>query len=546
MRKRFCSLVLNCSLIALLPGIAAAAGTYYTGNYNSPQRNYATSGYANRAKTTNYSQDTSYTRTRTVAPNNNAYIGQPYNGYTRVVGTEQQTRTQMRTTGGKTVSSGGNVQKENGFWLGAGLSHEFASWNFDMKSAGSKLHYDNIRWNILDINAGYRFGGNTRMQIDAGFRYGMQFGDSPMIDDDISNGGYPVTEWWDDVNGNHIYDEGDEYIGQQIGHSLSVGNSTSGDMMGFNVGFGLTDFMKLGHAHITPSVGFRYLKYKLETKEDYGLTVDTGSCHGTVMGGDETQCDPIILITSFSGGSFSDEQQVMWEDNKIFDSNGIWTGYWQFASGENAVSAGGTYMFKLPSISHSYETTWMGPYLALDLDYEIDRYNLVNARLEFGLPLYTSTGDQPYRTDWQHPKSVEDKGSFGDAWHIGLGANYMTALTDTVALTLGFTFDYYTLSGGEASTYLNSSYYMGIYNEIKAEWLGAGYTENDMIYGRTQSGKPASQATSTDPVVVYPDPTAVNIIDTKNKCPGWVCKVDNEIESVYKSIGIRIGIQAKF
>ena len=154
MGKRFCSLVLNCSLIALLPGIAAAAGTYYTGNYNSPQRNYATSGYANRARTTNYSQDTSYTRTRTVTPNDNAYIGQPYNGYTRVVGTEQQTRTQTRTSGNAT-SSGGNVQKENGFWLGAGLSHEFASWNFDMKSAGSKLHYDNIRWNILDINAGY-------------------------------------------------------------------------------------------------------------------------------------------------------------------------------------------------------------------------------------------------------------------------------------------------------------------------------------------------------------------------------------------------------
>ena len=547
MRKRFCSLVLNCSLIALLPGIAAAAGTYYTGNYNSPQRNYATSGYANRAKTTNYSQDTSYTRTRTVAPNDNAYIGQPYNGYTRVVGTEQQTRTQMRTTGGNTVSSGGNVQKENGFWLGAGLSHEFASWNFDMKSAGSKLHYDNIRWNVLDINAGYRFGGNTRMQIDAGFRYGMQFGDSPMVDDDISNGGYFVTDWYNDKNHNHVYDTGDEYIGQELGHSLSIGNSSSGDMMGFNVGFGLTDFMKLGHARITPSVGFRYLKYKLDTKDDYGLTVNTGSS-SIVSGSDETQYDPIVIV-HFPPDSQNPNgmQQVLWCD----PSNPNETcpnayGFWPIVVGADGVSTSGTYMFKLPSISHSYETTWMGPYLALDLDYEIDRYNLVNARLEFGLPLYTSTGDQPYRTDWQHPKSVEDKGSFGDAWHIGLGANYMTALTDTVALTLGFTFDYYTLSGGEASTYLNSSYYMGIYNEIKAEWLDAGYTENDMIYGRTQSGKPASQATSTDPVVVYPDPTAVNIIDTKNECPGWVCKVDNEIESVYKSIGIRIGIQAKF
>ena len=159
----------------------------------------------------------------------------------------------------------------------------------------------------------------------------------------------------------------------------------------------------------------------------------------------------------------------------------------------------------------------------------------MNARLEFGLPLYTSTGDQPYRTDWQHPKSVEDKGSFGDAWHIGLGANYMTALTDTVALTFGFTFDYYTMSGGEASTYLNEDYYMRIYNKILAKYIAAGLTEYDMLHGYTQ-----------DEIEYGPDPTAVNIIDTKNKCPGWVCKVDNEIESVYKSIGIRIGIQAKF
>lgn len=520
MGKRFRSIVLNCSLVALLPGIAVAAGTYYTGNYNSPQRNYATSGYANRAKSTSYSQDTTYTRTRTVAPNDNAYIGQPYNGYTRVVGTEQQTRTQTTKT---TSATGMNPQRANGFYLGGGLSHEFASWNFEMKEAGSKLHYDNLRWNVLDINAGYRFGNNTRMQIDAGFRYGMQFGDSPMIDDDITNGGYLVTEWWEDVNNNGQYDQGtDTYIGQQLGHSLSIGNSTSGDMMGFNIGFGLTDFMKLGGARITPSIGFRYLKTKLETKQDYGLTVDTGSA-STVGGGDEIQYDPIVII--HYPGSDGGTQQVMWCDPADPETCPDAYGFWTISSGADGVSTGGTYMFKLPRISHSYETTWMGPYLALDMDYEIDRYNLVNARFELGLPLYTATGDQPYRSDWQHPKSVEDKGGFGDAWHIGLGANYMTALTDAVALTVGFTFDYYTMSGGEASTYLNGDYYMGIYNELLRQWQEAGYTEADMIAG---------------------DPTAQNIIKTREECPGWVCKVDNEIESVYKSMGIRIGVQAKF
>lgn len=534
MRKRFCSVVLNCSLFALLPGIAAAAGTYYTGNYNSPQRNYSTSGYANRNQnqnTNNYSQDTTYTRTRTVTQNDNAYVGQPYQNYTRVVGSQQQVNTQVRGT------MAPNPQRGDGFRLGASLSHEFANWSFEMKEAGSKLHYDNIRWNVLNIDAGYRFGGDTKMQIDAGFKYGMQFGDSTMVDDDITNGGYFVTEWWT---------PSDEYIGTELGHSLSIGTSNSGNLMGFNVGFGLSDFMNLGGAKITPSIGFRYLKYKLKTKQDYGLTVDTGYCSGTSAGGDEIQCDPIVLITSFNGSQFANGQQVMWEENKIYDEDGYWTGYWLFSAGENAVSTDGTYMFKLPSVSHSYETTWMGPYLALDLDYEIDTYNLFNARFEVGLPLYKSTGDQPYRTDWQHPKSVEDKGGFGDAWHIGLGANYMTALSDTVALTVGLTFDYYTMSGGEANTYLNGTYYMDVYNGILDKWEAEGYTETQMLYGETASGKPASQATSSDPVVIRPDPTAVNIDQTRTECPGWVCKVDNEIESIYKSMGIRIGIQAKF
>ncbi len=507
MKNKFCSLVLNCSLFALVPGIACAAGTYYTGNYNSPQRNYSTSGYANRVNNT----------PKIVTQNQNATVGQPYGNYTRVVGTQQPANTQTRSN----VRASTNPQRGDGFWLGAGLSHEFASWNFDMKNSGSKLHYDNLRWNVLDINAGYRFGGNTKMQIDAGFKYGMQFGDSPMIDDDISNGGYLVTEWWNDVNGNKQYDAGvDEYIGQQIGHSLSVGNSSSGDMMGFNVGFGLTDFMRIGGAKLTPSVGFRYLKYKLETKQDYGLTVDTGPCSGTSAGGDEIQCDPIILFYD----SVGDTQQVMWDYGAGFEGlDGYW--YWTIPSGPDYVTAAGTYMFELPSVSHSYETTWMGPYLALDLDYEIDKYNLFNARFELGLPLYNSTGDQPYRTDWQHPKSVEDEGGFGDSWHIGLGANYLTAITDTVALSLGFTFDYYTLSGGKANTYLNSAYYNGLYNAILQYWIAEGYTETDMLEN---------------------DATAQNIVRIKEECPGWVCKVDNEIESVYKSMGIRVGIQAKF
>lgn len=521
MTKNFYRVILNVSVFALVPVFAYGAGTYLNGAYRSPQQNYSQMAYAPRQQQTSYAQDTTYTRTRTVSQNPNAYVGQPYQGYTRVVGTERQfiNQPQMQQT-----NSGKSNQPKKGLFLNAGISHEFADWKFDMKSAGSVLHYDNLRWNVFDANMGYKFdAGNTALQLDAGVKYGMQFGDSPMIDDDITNGGYLVTEWWNDVNNNHQYDPGtDEYIGQQIGHALSIGNSDSGDMLGLNAGLGLTDFLKLGSAKITPSIGFRYFKHKLESKRDYGLTVDTGYCANT-SGSDEVQCDPIVII------EYADAQQVLW--NPPVDDQGFWT----ITSGAQGVSTGGTYMFLLPGVGHSYETTWMGPYIALDLDYDINASNAVNARLEFGLPTYKSTGDQPYRVDWQHPKSVEDKGGFGDAWHIGFVANYMTALTDTVMFTLGLTFDYYSLSGGEASTYLNSGYYMGIYNEILKNYTDAGLTANDMLNGYTSGSE-----------TYGPNPTAVHIKQLQSDCPGWVCKVDNEIESIYKSMGIRAGIQAKF
>ncbi|MBQ6027871.1 MAG: hypothetical protein IJL21_04970 [Alphaproteobacteria bacterium] len=486
--------LLGCSLVALCVGTAGAAGTYYTGNYRSPQQNYAKTSYAARQQQqqTSYAQDTMYTRTRTVAPNNNAYIGAPYQDYTRVVGTgDKQVSNQTRFVDNKN-------KVEKGFFFDLGLSHEFANWNFEMKEAGSKLHYDNIRWNVIEGDMKYVFGGDTTpLLIEAGAKYGMQFGDSNMVDDDITNGGYFITEWWKDTD----YDgDADELLGQQIGHSLSIGQSSSGNMLGLYAGFGLPDTFRIGVARVTPSIGYRYLKYKLETKDDYGLTVDTGFCTN-VHGGDETQCDPIVII------AYNGTQQVLWNPA---DENQ--DGFWDIASGATGVNTAGTYMFHLPSISHSYETTWMGPYLALDLDYDVNVYNKFNARFEFGLPMYTSTGDQPYRVDWQHPKSVEDKGGFGDAWHIGLGANYMTALTESVFFSLGFTFDYYTMSGGEANTYLNSGYYSD-----------AGNLDN-----------------------FENDETIKNIKQIQAECPGWVCKVDNEIESIYKSMGIHVGIQAKF
>jgi len=95
-------------------------------------------------------------------------------------------------------------------------------------------------------------------------------------------------------------------------------------------------------------------------------------------------------------------------------------------------------------------------------------------------------------------------------------------------LSVGVTYDYYTVSDADAKTYLNGDYYMGIYNELLRQWQEAGFTEADMVNAKTG------------------DPVALNIVDLQNECPGWVCTADGEIESFYKSLGVRVGINARF
>lgn len=507
-------------ILMLVPFAANAAGTYYTGAYQSPQTRYSTQTYAQR--------QTGYNRSYTTP----SYASTRYNTYNTAGNAAAQ------NTAATTQQSGASAQasKKTGFWLDAGITHQMAQWQFEMAQSGSILSYDNIGWNVLDVSAGYAFGvGKTTMQIDAGLLYGMQWGESAMYDDDITNGGYFLTSWTGDVDGDKEADSG---TFDQIGHAMSIGTSKGGNMLGFNVGFGLTDMFRIGNVRLTPSVGFRYLKYKLTTENNYGLAVDTHACF-EVNG--EVQCDPAIVIIQPNG-----EQQIFWRDDI---SQKIPPTDYDIPSG-SVISTEGTYYYQQPGESHSYETTWMGPYLALDMDYDINQNNAVNARVELGLPGYKSVGDQPYRFDWQHPKSVEDEAGMFGAFHFGLGANWTTAITDSVALSIGLTYDYYTVSGADAKTYLNMNYYDDLYNERLAvyekaypsggNYGGHDYTAKEIMLGIAAAENPDLSG------VPKGDGTAMNIEYLREACPGGVCKTDGEIESFYKSLGIRVGISARF
>ena len=495
-----------CSALLLMSAAANAAGTYYTGNYQSPQRGYATQSYAQRART----NTSNYSSQGVSAYNRNQYANAGYtNSRAGVASQPQQQQTRAATQSSK-----------RGFSLDAGLSKQVAMWEFEMNTAGSKLHYDNIDWLVFDAAGKYVFDvGNTTLQIGAGLQYGMQMGKSTMIDDDISHGGYS--------NGTYVGEyNNQQYYGEKIGHALSLGTSKDGSVFGFNVGVGLTDFLRWGNVKITPSVGWRYLKYSLETSDNKGIVFVNGDWDDSCMPeGDSVQCLPLIVV---------------YDDNY---ANPAYPGYSYFddayypvvqmPAGYNYIEAEGTFYFEQPGVSHSYDVEWSGPYIGLDMQYDINQYNVVTANVELGLPSYTATGDQPYRPDWQHPKSVQDKGGIGSGFHFGAGANWRTAITDSVALSIGVTYDYYSVSDADATTFWNSEYWLDAYAVLRQKYIANGVPESEvdnvMLNGND---------------VYKPNDLAVLV---KNlEANNWEDKVDGEIESFYKSLGVRIGINARF
>lgn len=504
----------KCSMLILVPVAAQAAGTYYTGNYQSPQQQrYQNQSYTATRGGGTYTQNGAvYNRT---TGNMNGYSNYSYSSTRGIPGAARGGVQNQISSAQQGRTSTGNAAR-NGFTLGGGVSRQVAKWQFEMKDSGSKLHYDDVAWNVLDLNGAYAFDlGSMALKVDAGLMYGMQGGDSDMVDDDVTSGGYFITQWIDSAD--------KSVIGEQIGHALSVGTSSGGNMYGFNLGVGLPSIFSWGNVKFTPSVGYRYFKYKLETKKNYGLSVDTAACF-QVEGSDEVQCDPAIIVHYEDG-----TQQILWRDDISKEM--------QIEGSGKYVGTGGTYYYQQPGTSHSYEVEWSGPYLAMDMDYEINKNNSVNGRVELGFPGYTSTGDQPYRFDWQHSKSVEDKAGMFSALHLGMGANWMTAITDMISLTVGVTYDYYTVSDVDAKTYLNPNYYNGRYDEALAKWEEANYTEADML--NTELTVDNAQLQSLREI-------ALNVKEIEEECPGWVCSASGEIESFYKSLGVRLGIVAKF
>lgn len=489
------------SVLAMMPGLAGAAGTYYNNaTYQSPQRYGANAGgYYN-----------TYGAGR---------------GYGQTFGQNPSQSMPMRNNTGQTAKkSSANQQvtvNKKGLHLGAFVTHEFANWDFEMKDAGSKLRYDGLAWNVISGEGVYYLDMEIPVQIKAGARYGKQSGNTSMIDDDISNGAYGYVDYAE---------------GRQSGYAMSIGTSDGGSQVGFHAALGLTDYFKWGRVKITPSVGYRYFKHELITKNNSGLTMDVFSGNAShpyvncISVGSEMQCDPFVLFEFFdSTGTSLGTTVTGRETDEVGSLTDIITAI-PAGGAVVSVNLGDTYYYTQVGTSHQYETEWAGPYVAMDMEYVINNTNMVTAGVELGLPKYTSSGDQPYRVDWAHPTSVEDKGGFGDAYHLGLSAMWSTMLTDSTTLSLGMTYDYYNVKNADATTYINQTYYNNVVTGIQ-----------DAIDYLTAHSGTAAQIAAYEKQL-----TAAQAAVDHYNAQGWKIESNDEIKSVYSAMGIRLGIGVKF
>ena len=136
--------LLRCSIFALAPIAANAAGTYYTGNYQSPQQRYSNQSYSSQRGGTYTQNGVTYNRVPQGGYNNAAYASTRY-------GQTARPNTAQNNNATTAPARNASAKKGNGFTFGGGISREAAMWKFEMKDSASILRYDDVAWNVLDL-----------------------------------------------------------------------------------------------------------------------------------------------------------------------------------------------------------------------------------------------------------------------------------------------------------------------------------------------------------------------------------------------------------
>ncbi|MDR0449560.1 MAG: hypothetical protein LBG89_03855 [Rickettsiales bacterium] len=421
-----------------------AAGTYYNYGANS-YGNYANSqasGVQNRAGQQNrmsqqfgagggYSQYSPQGQQQ--------YL--PQNQQASRFGGQQAQQQQQNNNGGQIFG--------NGFTLTAHAGYDNSDFGFSMNETQSEINFNNMTWMKFGGTAGYEFAvGGVKLEVKGGFEIGSQGESGSITDDDMSQGGVfvgyagfnqtpsapTISLYSPAVNGNQPVYFG---VSQLI---FGVGEQGQGTSLGAFASIGMGDGFQIGESvKIKPSVGYRHEQFKA-----IGQNMMTMAVQALIV--DDREIGLLKDVATNCNGC----QIVLTIDGETYFFGGWVEGFDDYGEPFFLTLSEAAY---LEGVTHEYNVSWSGPFLATDIEMKTAQNSGFNLRLELGFPGYTAEADQPYRADWAHPTSIKDSAPIFSGLHYGLNLKYTAGLTDNIAVNLGWNWDYYKVDGADAETF---------------------------------------------------------------------------------------------
>ncbi|MDR0319738.1 MAG: hypothetical protein LBH81_03300 [Rickettsiales bacterium] len=425
--------------IASISG-ASAAGTYYNyGNYAASQ---ASGNIARQSSYSPYQPQSSQQYT----PGGQSGYQQP--GYQ--MGGRNQAPKQ---------SSGAPGLKVSAF-----AGYESADFGFEMKNTHSEINFNNINWIKFGADAAYMFdAGGTKIEVKGGFEVGTQGESGNVTDDDMSRGGIYIGEAYFETAPNVLYGNGGVATGFSMTQLvMGVGEQGQGSSLGAFASIGLGNGLKIGDSVvIKPSVGYRYESFKLVGQNMMTMAVQA------LVARDQYDINAMYDVADNCPGC----QIVLFPGDGNAYFAGWVEGFDDYGEPFFLTLAEAAY---LDGTTHEYNVSWSGPFIAADLEIKTAPHSAFTLRAELGLPAYTAEADQPYRSDWSHPVSIRDSAPIFGGMHYGLNMNYSAGVSDTMAVNLGWRWDYYTVDGADAETFYAGGGSSKMNSEVKARYKTSG------------------------------------------------------------------------
>jgi hypothetical protein len=191
---------------------------------------------------------------------------------------------------------------------------------------------------------------------------------------------------------------------------------------------------------------------------------------------------------------------------------------WGVGPGE-CVVVGGDGMIVVEGVTHVYNTTWSGLFLALEIEKQMTYTDKLRFYGQISMPHYKSEGTWPNRSDWQQNPSFIDEGDT-DALHYQMEMEYVYQFSDRLQLSIKADMTYFHIGA------------------VGGELYVAGY----QYYATDEDGIPLYNDTNGNGI--YGDEGDTPQLMTQ---PPYTEKISDSLRNAdWQSFGLRLGVRYAF